>query len=122
VLSDLWQLQMYANGQWRWHSPEVSGRSPSRTKHTCSVLRGFLFVVGGHDGKQRHSDVFVYSIRKEQWSKPSVQGTSPPKGMSSHATVLVGDSTRLFVMGTAAGSMQKNACNCYCFDAWHDVR
>jgi hypothetical protein len=86
--NELWVFDVASR---TWEQPEVHGQSPSaRYSHTAVVVGGkFLMIVGGHDNRETHSDVFVFNTETNSWIQPTISGDLPPPRHGHSATVIM---------------------------------
>jgi len=72
---------------------KTKSQGPSRSHHTCVALNDVLIcIVGGWDGKKRTNDVWLFDVRKSEWTELKPEPKSdPPAGLSSHTCTLMND-------------------------------
>ncbi|XP_040266362.1 RING finger protein B-like [Bufo bufo] len=87
---------------WRWRSVEAQGKVPPLSYHTCSLIRGELFVFGGvfprpNPEPDKCSDsVYIFDPQHEIWYQPIVLGNKPA-ARSGHSACLL--DKELYVFG-----------------------
>lgn len=81
-----------------WKSLYTAGNSPSpRSRHTATLVKNLLYVIGGGGGDGSHifNDVYTLDLSTMLWNKPTIKGT-PPIQRWGHTSVCIGQSIYIF--------------------------
>jgi len=98
ALGDLWTLDL--TGGWqkplKWELVEISGPKPTpRGYHTANLINNTMVVMGGSDGKDYYTDVWLLNLDTLVWH--NVRQTSPVYRRLAHTATQVG--SYLFIFG-----------------------
>lgn len=120
ALNDLWRLKLddstHPCRTARWERIQANdGAPPSpRGYHSANVVNDTLIIIGGSNGKDCYSDMYIFDLEKREWSgvtvsvglrSPTANSTTPElPGKSKPSLVRMGHSATqvgnyLFVVG-----------------------
>jgi len=82
--------------------------SPSLSHHACVVVDArYAVIIGGWNGEDRTSNVYIFDAVEACWSAPSTKGFPTGGGLSSHAAVLLSRGHFLVIGREGAARMQR---------------
>ena len=71
-----------------WSVPEFSGTLPTgRAAHSCEIVGGYMFIIGGWDGRKALIDIFCLDISANHWYEaPAIQDSPTPRNNQASAS------------------------------------
>lgn len=108
ALDDVWTLNLgpgqagiLENGKrgLKWEEVHTSGRRPGRRGyHTASFIEGRMIVVGGSDGKECFTDIWILNLDTLVWSTMAPHPPHPLYSQKrlSHSATIVGSYVFIF--------------------------
>lgn len=77
-------LEVFNPATNEWSTPKTTGTFSARTFHTCQVVNGKIYVIGGFNGGVTVVNIEVFDPTSNTWSTPSVTGVfTPRRGLAS---------------------------------------
>ncbi|KAJ3441437.1 faciogenital dysplasia protein [Anaeramoeba flamelloides] len=95
-LNDLYMYDPLLN-IWKFINP-IGKSPPAREKHSCTFQHGYLMVVGGI-GRNRMSDIWCYSLKKNKWFRPEIRGIKNLSNRYSHSSLHFRD--KIYIIGNS---------------------
>lgn len=94
----------------RWEQIHTTGRKPGRRGyHSASFADGRMVIVGGSDGTENFTDIWMLNLKTLAWTTIALvpqPGTSPLPPRLSHTATVVG--SYVFIIGGHNGSEYTN--------------
>ncbi|TNV78497.1 hypothetical protein FGO68_gene5245 [Halteria grandinella] len=74
-----------------YQGPEGAGAPLARFGHTANLVGGTkMYVLGGWNGKEYYSDLFILDLEKMAWQQPQTTGPEPSP-RHGHSSILIGN-------------------------------
>lgn len=67
--------------------------SPALSHHCAFIQENHVIIVGGWNGSSRISDVYIYDISQNKFTKAKTKGFPSGSGLSSHTCTLLSDNS-----------------------------
>lgn len=92
----------------------VDAGSPSMSHHACVALENrYMVLIGGWDGRQRVTKVYVYDTQEKRWLFMRDSGFPEGAGLSSHAATVLGTGEMLIIGREGSLRLQRKHGNVY---------
>lgn len=97
----------------RWTEVTEPG-SPSLSHHACVTLENrYMVLIGGWDGRQRVTKVYVYDAQEKRWLVMRDSGFPEGAGLSSHAATVLSTGEILIIGREGSLRLQRKHGNVY---------
>jgi len=96
ALNDVWTLDVTSMSKMKWQKVETTGRRPdARGYHSANLVGNVMIVVGGSNGKDLFTDIWLLNLDTRGWSQVQLGATKHRR--IAHSATQVG--SYLFVIG-----------------------
>ncbi|KAI8876640.1 galactose oxidase [Backusella circina FSU 941] len=95
ALDDVYMLNVSDPNQLEWELLEIANSPPiARGYHTCTIIKDKIVLIGGSDGHDCFSDIYILDLVKKKWIQVDSDLKIP---RLTHSATLVG--SYIFVFG-----------------------
>ena len=96
-----------------WREVRAAG-SPALSHHACVTLYDrYMVLIGGWNGKQRTTKVYIFDSKDQRWMFPSDHGMPEGVGLSSHTATLLSNGAILVIGREGSLRLQRKHGNVY---------
>ena len=96
-----------------WNEVREAG-SPALSHHACVALHDrYMVLIGGWNGRQRATTVFVFDTQEKRWMFPRDHGMPDGVGLSSHTATLLSSGEILVIGREGSLRLQRKHGNVY---------
>ena len=96
-----------------WNEVRAAG-SPALSHHACVTLYDrYMILIGGWNGRQRTTKVYVFDTKDRQWMFPTDHGMPEGVGLSSHTATVMSTGEILVIGREGSLRLQRKHGNVY---------